>query len=77
MATKRIELESGVLTRVAEDEPVFILRAKDKHAADVVRLWAKKAELSGTPRAKVDEALDLAHEMDRWAKVNGGARVPD
>jgi len=71
MATKKRELEllaegKGCLGKAADDEPVFILRAQDSLAADIVRLWAKEALALGCPVEKAAEALDLADKMDRW-----------
>lgn len=73
---KSLELEIGTITRAAEDEPLFVLRAKDKSAPGIVRVWVAAAELAGVSREKVDEALDLANQMERWAAENG-SKVPD
>jgi hypothetical protein len=71
MATKREELEmaaqgKGCLGKAAEDEPVFILRAQDKLAAMLVRVWATSAHRCGCPDEKVAEARALAAHMDAW-----------
>ncbi len=73
---KRDELKDGTITRVADDEPVFVLRAKDRLAPDVVRTWAVRAERAGVNRTKVDEALSLAVAMKRW-QMRNGTRLPD
>ena len=64
------------LAKVADDEPIFVLRAKDRLASMAVREWAERAELSGSPEAKVQEALRCAEAMDEWAEKNGD-KVPD
>ncbi|HEY1301448.1 MAG TPA: hypothetical protein VGF07_13195 [Stellaceae bacterium] len=69
MATKAIELErladgQGCLGRADDDEPLFILRAQDRLAAPLVRLWADLAHRLGCPKAL--EAHSLADEMERW-----------
>ncbi len=53
--------------KIPEDEPVFLLRAQDKTAAQIVRLWAH------AQRNLVDadpEAIRLAEQhanlMDEW-----------
>jgi hypothetical protein len=55
------------------DEPVFILRAQDKLAAELVRDWAERAERAGSPHAKVIDALACADAMDAWPVK----KVPD
>ena len=52
----------------AEDEPVFILRAKDVTAPTTLRRWAGM-QPSGSRSAQL--ALDHADIMERWQKVNG------
>lgn len=81
MATKATELEKarageGCLGRARDDEPVFVLRARDSIAADLVRIWAFRAQTLGAPSAKVREAFDLADQMDKWGRENG-TKVPD
>jgi hypothetical protein len=50
----------------ADDEPMFILLARDPLAADLVRDWADRREQTRGPSAKVDEARACATAMDRW-----------
>jgi len=68
MATKQRELEnrSSAINKAAPDEPVFVLRAQDKLASGLVRIWAGLAALDGTPPERVREALELAALMDAW-----------
>lgn len=71
MATKREELlkltqGKGCLGKAHDDEPIFILRAQDALAADLVELWAIRARAADCPVDKVREANDLAEEMRRW-----------
>jgi ribosomal protein L7Ae-like RNA K-turn-binding protein len=54
------------LQKVATDEPIFVLRAQDILAPEVVRAWARQAKEHGTPAVKVHEALALADAMERW-----------
>lgn len=67
---------TGCLAKAADDEPLFILRAKDMVAPGVVRVWVHYARASGTPEAKLSEALALAERMEQWQKANG-KKVPD
>jgi hypothetical protein len=56
----------GCLGKAADDEPVFVLRAQDVHAAMLVRKWAKKTEAAGGNPEKIKEARDVAKQMDKW-----------
>jgi hypothetical protein len=62
----------GPLAKAADDEPVFLLRGQDKHAADLVEKWAIWASVAvpaagGTDmHKKVAEAALIAEEMRRW-----------
>lgn len=75
----------GCLGKAADDEPVFILRAKDKLAPEVVEFWAGKLEAAmytngaSNPMrdsAKLKEARSCAHLMRAWQAMNG-SKVPD
>lgn len=57
------------LNKAAADEPVFVLRAKDPLAPDIIRLWA--AEAQGMHEVeKCNEATQIADDMDAWRKAN-------
>lgn len=78
MAEARIERElaaqgKGCLGKAKPDEPVFILRAQDVLAADLVDAWATQANLLGCPWDKVREARELAKAMREWP----GRKSPD
>lgn len=64
------------LAKVADDEPIFVLRAQDLLAPDKVRKWACEARAKGCPADKVQEAYECATQMDAWAAKNGG-KYPD
>ena len=64
------------LAKVAEDEPIFVLRAQDKLAPALVSLWSELAELNGCPREKVSEAFDLSVQMRRWGREHR-SKFPD
>lgn len=72
MATKKETLEQalrgqGCLGKASDDEPVFVLRARDLLASASVDHWADEAELTGTPKKKVDEARVVARKMRAWS----------
>jgi hypothetical protein len=70
VATKH---NSTALSRAGDDEPIFVLRAQDVLAPDLVRGWAERAERAGCAAAKVTEARAIADAMERWP----GRRLPD
>jgi hypothetical protein len=63
---ERANRGEGCLGKAAPSEPVFILRAQDALAADLVEKWAIWAQAAGCGNDKVREARDLAEEMRRW-----------
>jgi hypothetical protein len=69
MALKKDEIANpkSCLNKAADDEPVFVLRAKDPLAALIVRHWAFVAEEHGVHEPeKLAEARALADRMDAW-----------
>jgi len=60
---------------IGEDEPVFLLRAKDITAPATVRAWAEFARLVGADDTIVQAALNHADAMRSWQLVNG-PRIP-
>lgn len=55
------------------DEPVFILRAQDCFASELVRQWASWAEATGVSPEKVAEARAIGEAMLAWPRK----RMPD
>lgn len=66
----------GCLGRSQDDEPVFVLCARDVTAAKFVRLWAQDAAIAGRSKQKVSDAQRAADDMDTWRAVNR-KKVPD
>ncbi len=54
------------LKSMAINEPVFVLRARDPIAADIVRAWAWRAQCLHVNADKVEEARRVATKMDKW-----------
>lgn len=48
------------------DEPLFVLLARDRIGASLVRLWAAVRETLGTERAKIADARARADAMAQW-----------
>lgn len=75
---KELATPTSCLNKAANDEPVFVLRAKDPHAASAVEYWAKQAEASGLHApAKCAEARQLASEMRDWCYTNIAVDRPE
>lgn len=77
MGTKAEELHwTGCFAKAADDEPLFVLRAQDVLAPDVVRQWADGLHTVRCGYAdhsrfdctlpKVVEARALARKMEAW-----------
>lgn len=56
----------GCLAKAADDEPVFVTRAQDALAAELVERWAIQARAAGCGNDKVQEAKSIADEMLHW-----------
>lgn len=66
MGTKKRPGKYDCYEAADDDEPMFVLLARDPMAPDVVRYWAMWRELSGADAAKVDEARACARAMEDW-----------
>lgn len=64
---------NSCLGRAHDDEPVFVLRAKDPLAAQTLRLWASMAR-GVHENDKVERALEEAKLMDEWRADFGATR---
>jgi hypothetical protein len=74
---------ASCLAKVADAEPIFVLRAQDITAARVVRWWADVVEIEYASHhdglvpdgvaAKVAEARALADRMEEWSN----RKLPD
>ena len=61
---------------IPEDEPVFLLRAQDKNAPDMVDLWADWAAEDNAEENIVKAARSHAEAMRKWQEEHG-SKVPD
>ena len=80
MATKLTELRNGCFHAALDDEPMFVLLARDPDAPRLCRNWASQRESEITrgarpssDTAKVIHARQLADDMEKWRKANDGA----
>jgi hypothetical protein len=65
------------LAHSADDEPIFVLVARDKLAASIVRVAAERMRWLNVSQDRIDSATRIAAEMDSWRARNGGGKVPD
>jgi hypothetical protein len=74
MLKKELIAGPSCLTAAADDEPVFLLRAHDELAPEVVRYWAQLYGMSKSAAGlmttksvtKRSEAFDCAMAMKQW-----------
>lgn len=83
MSTKRETIEAanrgeGCLGKAHPDEPLFILRASDQFAPELIELWAENVEKArdGVSSPKIRQARALAHQMRAWQVLNY-TKTPD
>ncbi len=69
----RIQDPAGL---IPENEPVFLLRAKDQFAPQVIRKWANLVEQSNGQPEIILSARMQADKMENWQKFNK-AKMPD
>lgn len=63
---------------IPEDEPVFLIRAKDIVGADAVRAWARLAATAGAANNITSAALLHADNMTAWRLLHAdGGQIPD
>jgi hypothetical protein len=74
VSTKRIGIPE--YDKAAPDEELFVLRAQDSFAPEVVLLWAQTAKMRGCPQQKVEDARRAAARMRAWQEING-SKLPD
>ena len=61
---------------IPEDEPVFLIRAKDKVGPMTVEKWASYAEAAGADENIVKHAREHAKAMYKYQTTHG-SQIPD
>jgi hypothetical protein len=65
-------------TSIGDDEPVFIVRAKDRFASQAVRVWAAYVLAGGGDPTMVARVQEWADEMDAYRREHfNGGKTPD
>lgn len=72
----RLHMDLPVETSIEEDEPVFLLRAKDLLAPRVVRKWAALVRMFTGDEALAAAAEQWADVMQAWGRAHG-SKLPD
>jgi hypothetical protein len=60
--------------KIGEDEPVFLIRARDRTAAAVVLYWSDLNREKGQDNTLSDLAAEHANRIREWQKKNGCKR---
>jgi hypothetical protein len=77
--TKRelIEDPQSCLNNTGDEEPVFLLRARDVLAPKVVRLWVTLLKMeTDEHNEKASQAYTLSNQMLTWQTIYG-KKLPD
>lgn len=79
MGTKLQELRNGCFARAMDDEPMFVLLARDASAPQGARDWADRREADiragrkpASDMAMVQEARECADRMEAWRTEHDG-----
>jgi len=64
------------LLNLKENEPIFALRAQDRLAPMLIRLWADLTSTQSNRQEKVRHAYLAASQFDDWARINK-SQFPD
>ena len=72
MGTKKEELANpnSCINKAVDDEPIFVLRAQDKLAPILIRLWTDLANIHGCSENKRVQAWKCARDMEEWGLSN-------
>jgi hypothetical protein len=69
---------TSCLNRSRDDEPVFVLCARDVVAPEIVEAWADAAARAGSNSSKTRHAMIDAEDMRRWQAAHADrVKVPD
>ena len=71
-----VDLRTEAEGSIPRDEPVFLLRAKDKVARLMVARYAREAQAAGASPEMVGSAMMQAQAMQDWADKHG-SKTPD
>lgn len=73
MSTKH---NNPCLIKAEDDEPIFVLRARDSLAPELVDDWGTMLAQAGGDEEKAAEAYRVADRMREWQRRKG-SKLPD
>lgn len=76
MYTKNSPEQQEFLDRVGDDEPIFILRARDALATSTIGQWLELAYRMNVPLAKREKAQLHLEAFYNW-RENNQTKLPD
>lgn len=71
MGTKNAPGAYDCYANAADDEPMFVLLGRDRHAPVLVRLWALLRARDNEDEEKLEEALACAANMEAYSRERG------
>jgi hypothetical protein len=74
MSTKNHPGAYDCYAKLADDEPYFVIRAKDPNGPALVELWALLRERQYGNYPKLDEARQCAADMRAWKAAHPEAQ---
>jgi hypothetical protein len=74
MGTKLNPGQYDCYAKMADDEPFFVIRAKDPNGPALVELWAALREAQYGHYPKLDEARQCARDMRAWKATHPNAQ---
>lgn len=70
MGTKTNPGPVDCIAKAENDEPIFVLLARDATAPQLIRMWADLRERHGEDAAVVADARQIADDMGAWRDRN-------
>lgn len=64
------------LNKIPDDEPVFLLRAKDQLAPALLKIWAHNLVVAGGQEEMAQLVSNHADRMIEWQHIHG-CKIPD
>ena len=59
------------------NEPIFIIRAKDKHSTMLLETYLEECEF-GSPKNHIEEIKEILSDFKKWQKENPDKiKIPD
>lgn len=71
MGTKNNPGKFDCYAKAEDDEPIFVLLARDPFAPILISLWIELREMNDAHELrKLDDAYDVARDMKKWKENN-------